>query len=86
MTSDNGGLDDDNRCGLFHTVILLKIDLAHLDLSHLVLSRHQLVIIVTLLNSRSTASSQSVGPSRTPNRRTPSQVKAEAAARKAKVS
>merc|ERR1719445_389363 len=45
VTSDNGGLDDDNR---------------------------------------STASSQSVGPSRTPNRRTPSQVKAEAAARKAK--
>ena len=81
VTSDNGGLDDDNRCGLFHTVILLKIDLAHLDLS-----RHHLVIIVTLLNSRSTASSQSVGPSRTPNRRTPSQVKAEAAARKAKVS
>ena len=32
VTSDNGGLDDDNRCGLFHTVILLKIDLAHLDL------------------------------------------------------
>ena len=91
VTSDNGGLDDDNRCGLFHTVILLKIDpahidLAHLDLAHLDLSRHQLVIIVTLLNSRSTASSQSVGPSRTPNRRTPSQVKAEAAARKAKVS
>ena len=86
MTSDNGGLDDDNRCGLLYTVILLKIDLAHLDLAHLVLSRHQLVIIVTLLNSRSTASSQSVGPSRTPNRRTPSQVKAEAAARKAKVS
>jgi len=45
VTSDTGGLDDDNR---------------------------------------STASSQSVGPSRTPNRRTPSQVKAEAAARKAK--
>merc|ERR1719445_2980837 len=45
VTSDNGGLDDDNR---------------------------------------STASNQSVGPSRTPNRRTPSQVKAEAAARKAK--
>merc|ERR1719370_1050277 len=45
VTSDSGGLDDDNR---------------------------------------STASSQSVGPSRTPNRRTPSQVKAEAAARKAK--
>ena len=32
VTSDNGGLDDDNRCGLFHTVILLQIDLAHLDL------------------------------------------------------
>merc|ERR1719490_88241 len=45
VTSDTGGLDDDNR---------------------------------------STASSQSVGPSRTPNGRTPSQVKAEAAARKAK--
>merc|ERR1719219_2977363 len=45
VTSDTGGLDDDNR---------------------------------------STASSQSVGPSRTPNRRTPSQVKAEAAARKSK--
>merc|ERR1719341_1017182 len=45
VTSDTGGLDDDNR---------------------------------------STASSQSVGPSRAPNRRTPSQVKAEAAARKAK--
>merc|ERR1719331_3230203 len=45
VTSDTGGLDDDNR---------------------------------------STASSQSVGPSRTPNRKTPSQVKAEAAARKAK--
>merc|ERR550534_1133739 len=45
VTSDTGGLDDDNR---------------------------------------STASSQSVGPSRTPNRRTPGQVKAEAAARKAK--
>merc|ERR1719285_1502881 len=44
VTSDTGGLDDDNR---------------------------------------STASSQSVGPSRTPNRRTPSQVKAEAASRKA---
>merc|ERR1719331_1616685 len=35
-------------------------------------------------DNRSTASSQSVGPSRTPNRRTPSQVKAEAAARKSK--
>ena len=34
MTSDNGGLDDDNRCGLFYTVILLQIDPAHLDLLH----------------------------------------------------
>ena len=33
VTSDNGGLDDDNRCGLFHTVIFLKIDFAHLDLA-----------------------------------------------------
>ena len=34
VTSDNGGLDDDNRCGLFQKVILLKIDLAHLVLLH----------------------------------------------------
>jgi len=47
VTSDAGGIDDDNR---------------------------------------STTSSQSVGPARTPGRRTPSQVKAEAAARKAKAS
>merc|ERR1719483_1697056 len=46
VTSDNGGIEDDNR---------------------------------------STTSSQSVGPTnRTPTRKTPSQVKAEAAARKAK--
>ena len=41
--------------------------------------------IVTVLCCRSTASSQSVGPARTPGRKTPAQVKAEAAARKAKV-
>ena len=33
VTSDNGGLDDDNRCGLFYTVILLKIYLVYLYLS-----------------------------------------------------
>jgi len=37
-------------------------------------------------DNRSTTSSQSVDPARTPSRRTPSQVKAEAAARKAKAS
>ena len=64
VTSDTGGIEDDNRFEIDDTEdgIDNKIDF------------------------RSTTSSQSVGPTnRTPTRKTPSQVKAEAAARKAKV-
>ena len=65
VTSDNGGIEDDNR---------FETDDANDDIG------------ADLTSFRSTTSSQSVGPTnRTPTRKTPSQVKAEAAARKAKV-
>ena len=64
VTSDTGGIEDDNR---------FKIDTPE-------------TVTDDANNCRSTTSSQSVGPTnRTPTRKTPSQVKAEAAARKAKV-
>ena len=64
VTSDTGGIEDDNRLENYN-IYENDIDDEY---------------------CRSTTSSQSVGPTnRTPTRKTPSQVKAEAAARKAKV-
>jgi len=65
VTSDTGGIEDDNRFNIDTSAEAVTYD---------------------AINCRSTTSSQSVGPTnRTPTRKTPSQVKAEAAARKAKV-